>query len=103
MQEIDKYAQENVNKLLIANKTDLADRRKVSIEEGQKLAELYNIPFLEVSAKSGTNIEESFTKLGDIILKNSSLIKSNQQPFPQTKPLAAAQNQKKEKAQDGCC
>jgi GTPase SAR1 family protein len=34
--------------------------RKVSKEEGEKLASYYNIPFFETSAKEGTNINQSF-------------------------------------------
>lgn len=30
-----RYAQENVSKLLIGNKSDLTDKRQVSFEEGQ--------------------------------------------------------------------
>jgi hypothetical protein len=34
MQEIEKYAQQNVDKLLVGNKSDLGEKRKVSFEEG---------------------------------------------------------------------
>jgi GTPase SAR1 family protein len=57
MQEIEKYAQENVNRLLVANKCDAADKRKVTYEEGFELAKSYNIPFIEASAKTALNIE----------------------------------------------
>ena len=67
MTEIDRFARENVNKLLIGNKCDLEEKREVSYEEGMELAKSFDIPFLEVSAKNSTNIEEAFTKLaGDI-------------------------------------
>jgi hypothetical protein len=32
-----RYAQENVTKLLIGNKNDLVDKRKVTFEEGAEL------------------------------------------------------------------
>ena len=32
-----RYAQENVNKILIGNKSDMADKRKVSFDEGTEL------------------------------------------------------------------
>lgn len=37
MSEIDKYAQENVNRLLVGNKSDLTAERKVRFEEGEEL------------------------------------------------------------------
>jgi len=57
MQEIDRFATENVNKLLIGNKCDLEEKREVSYEEGLELAKNFDVPFLEVSAKNSTNIE----------------------------------------------
>ena len=36
--EIDKYSDEKVFKFLVGNKSDLAERRQVSTEEGQKFA-----------------------------------------------------------------
>lgn len=38
-------------------------RRKVSYEEGAKLAKEFKIDFLETSAKNGANIDEAFTVL----------------------------------------
>eukprot|EP01125_Pyxidicula_operculata_P016458 TRINITY_DN566_c0_g1_i7.p1 TRINITY_DN566_c0_g1~~TRINITY_DN566_c0_g1_i7.p1 ORF type:complete len:207 (-),score=37.23 TRINITY_DN566_c0_g1_i7:128-748(-) len=61
LQEVDRYASENVQKILIGNKIDLENERKVSSEEGRELAESYCIPFFETSAKmSTTSIGESF-------------------------------------------
>jgi len=57
--EIDKYAREGVNKLLVGNKCDLEDR-EVSKEEGKAFAESKGIPFLETSAKVGTFVDTAF-------------------------------------------
>ena len=67
MQEIEKFAADSVIKLLVGNKCDLEEKREVAFDEGQELAKQFNVPFLEVSAKNSTNIEETFTKMaGDI-------------------------------------
>jgi len=62
--EIDKYARENVNKLLVGNKADMADdekgHRQVSQQDGKNFAEARSIPFLETSAKSGTFVDTAF-------------------------------------------
>ncbi|KAJ2960016.1 hypothetical protein NQZ79_g4614 [Umbelopsis isabellina] len=44
--------------VLVGNKTDLNDRRQVSIEEGEKKSREYNVLFIETSAKAGHNVSE---------------------------------------------
>ena len=61
MQEIDRYATENVNRILIGNKCDKETDRQVTFEEGQTIAKQYGVPFLETSAKANTNVEPTFT------------------------------------------
>ena len=46
--------------VLVGNKIDLKDQRKVTYNEGKKLADEKNIIFEEVSAKTGENFEELF-------------------------------------------
>ena len=45
---------------LIGNKIDKTTERKITTEQGAKLAEEYNLPFFEASAKSGENVDEIF-------------------------------------------
>lgn len=47
-------------RFLVGNKCDLEHRRAVSYEQGKELARLYNIQFIETSAKDTINIEELF-------------------------------------------
>ena len=54
--------------ILVGNKCDLEDERKVQKEEGESIAKKYNVKFYETSNKDGINIEESFRELINIIL-----------------------------------
>ncbi|KAL2234316.1 UNVERIFIED_CONTAM: Ras-related protein RABH1b [Sesamum indicum] len=45
--------------VLVGNKTDLVDKRQVSIEEGEAKARDLNVMFIETSAKAGFNIKIS--------------------------------------------
>ena len=63
MHEIDRFANDNVCKVLVGNKCDLEDKRKVSKEEGEELAKSYGIPYLETSAKSNICVEDSFSTM----------------------------------------
>ena len=50
--------------VLVGNKFDL-DSREVTYEEGVKIAKIYNLEFIECSAKTGINIPEIFDLLVD--------------------------------------
>jgi hypothetical protein len=60
LQEIDRYACENVNKLLVGNKCDLVSQKAVDYTTAKEFAESLGVPFLETSAKNSTNVEEAF-------------------------------------------
>ena len=46
MKQIHDHSSPDVKKILIGNKCDLEDERKVSTDAGKKLAAQYNMPFL---------------------------------------------------------
>ena len=59
---------------LVGNKIDLKDNRQIQKEVAQKYANENNLPYYEVSAKSGEGIKKMFeevtNKIMDTILKN---------------------------------
>lgn len=66
---VEQHATEGVNKILIGNKCDWEEKRAVSVERGQQLADELGIPFMEVSAKSNINVEKAFYNLAADIKK----------------------------------
>ena len=46
----------------------MEDKRKVSYEEGEELARSFKISFLEVSAKTSTNIDQAFKEMAKNIM-----------------------------------
>jgi GTPase SAR1 family protein len=68
MQQLNEHAPKDVIKMLVGNKLDLANERVVQYREGQALANKYDIPFMEVSAKTGENITDVFVKIGELLI-----------------------------------
>lgn len=56
-----------VSVVLVGNKCDLEDARSVSAERASAVAEQLGYPYVETSAKDGTNIKEAFELLTDLI------------------------------------
>ena len=67
--QIREEASSNVIIYIAGNKIDIEDERKIKKEEGEKLAEELGFPFIETSAKSGININETFDDLVERIDK----------------------------------
>jgi len=65
--EIDRYACENVNKLLVGNKTDLVQGRVVDKSVANEFADSMSIPYIETSAKNATGVEEAFMMMARAI------------------------------------
>eukprot|EP01084_Bolivina_argentea_P033421 61811_1 len=101
--EIDRYASDNVSKLIIGNKLDLANKRVVSYEDAKAFADEFGIEYIETSAKKNQNIDETFHKMAKIISSKTggwgSAILPPSQRFQQitnlsTKPIGKNTNEK---------
>ncbi|XP_011308684.1 ras-related protein Rab-37 isoform X1 [Fopius arisanus] len=58
--EIREYAQNDVVIMLLGNKADCGTERMVKKEDGKRLADEYDVPFMETSARTGANVELAF-------------------------------------------
>lgn len=67
IKEIKEYCNRNASILLVGNKIDLESKRVVSYQEGVKLAEQFNISFIEASAKEDINVNQVFLKFASEI------------------------------------
>ncbi|KAF5307220.1 hypothetical protein FQR65_LT00736 [Abscondita terminalis] len=67
LEEIDRYACDNVNKLLVGNKNDLTTKKVVDFTTAKEYADQLGIPFLETSAKNATNVEQAFMTMAEEI------------------------------------
>merc|ERR1712167_536481 len=67
LEEIQRYACEGVNKLLVGNKCDLGPKRAVEKKTAEDFANKLSIPFLETSAKNNNNVEAAFMTMASEI------------------------------------
>ena len=77
---------ENYPIIIIGNKIDLEEKRKITTEEGENLAKKYGLDFFEISNKEDINIKEAiFTLFKKVLIYieqkdikgNSSILSSN--------------------------
>lgn len=68
LQEVNRYANEGTVKLLIGNKSDRSDRR-VTTQQGEEYAARLDMPFLETSAKTASNVEAAFLAMASELIK----------------------------------
>ena len=64
-QQLTKLGQRKIV-ILVATKCDLDAERKISVEQGQKLAAEWRVPFLEISNSKGTNMGQLVEKMCEI-------------------------------------
>jgi len=100
MNEIDRYATENVNKLLVGNKCDMTNKKVVDRSTAEEFASNLGIPFLETSAKNSTNVEQAFITMAAEI-KNRLAQQPKKKKKKKKKNIGKKQIQKTEKK--GCC
>ena len=60
--EVNKSVTDPITKLLVGNKCDLVQQRRVSQQEAAKYAADQNMQFLETSAKTNVNVDRAFTR-----------------------------------------
>uniref|UniRef100_A0A8C4R2I4 RAB10, member RAS oncogene family n=1 Tax=Eptatretus burgeri TaxID=7764 RepID=A0A8C4R2I4_EPTBU len=71
LRNIDEHASEDVERMLLANKCDMEEKRMVSREKGEQIAREHGIRFYETSAKANVSIEKAFLTLAEDILKKT--------------------------------
>lgn len=61
----------DIPRILLANKVDLTDIRKVNQDQGQTIAKEFDASYFETSAKDGTQVNDAFEKLSIAILNKA--------------------------------
>lgn len=75
--DMEECAPDQVKRILVGNKCDDESNRKVSTQQGNKLAQSYGMDFLETSAFTNHNVEQSFTSLIGQVLQDDLWMSNN--------------------------
>ena len=101
--EIEKNANKNVYKLLIGNKSDLEDKRKVTYQEGKEFATSNGMQFIETSAKTDSKVKDAFELLTQEIIKSNVTKDKGNEKKERTVHLADKGAEISTKQKKGCC
>ncbi|KAG6386693.1 hypothetical protein SASPL_151865 [Salvia splendens] len=88
--------------VLVGNKTDLVDKRQVSIEEGDNKAREIGIMFLETSAKAGFNIKPLFRKIASALPGMETLSSTNKEDMVDVNLKSNANSSQSQQQEGGC-
>lgn len=103
MRQIDQNASENVSRILVGNKCDVGDsERKVTPEQGKKLAAEFGIKFFETSAKLNTGVDDAFMMMAKDIVER---LKVNPEHYGTDSGVNIRKDGAKKASPDkgGCC
>ena len=75
-EQVQKEGSKDVSIILVGNKCDLENERKIPTEKGEEKAKQLNIPFFETSALSNIKIEDIFTVIAENIFDRTGGVKS---------------------------
>ena len=104
-QHAQKEASKEVSIILVGNKCDLEEQRKVSKEKGEEKAKQWNIPFFETSALSKIKIDDIFNEMVNNIFERTGGPKNDDDDDIEIinendKPVSLNTQEQKKK---GCC
>ncbi|KAK4264914.1 hypothetical protein QN277_026031 [Acacia crassicarpa] len=88
--------------VLVGNKTDLVDKRQVSIEEGDAKSREFGIIFIETSAKAGFNIKPLFRKIATALPGMDTLSSTKQEDMVDVNLKPTVNSSNTEQQGGGC-
>ncbi|CAF0724600.1 unnamed protein product [Rotaria sordida] len=87
----------NIPAILVGNKIDLAERRKVTLEEAEQKARSWSIRYIETSAKTKHNVDKVFCELMRIVRPFKNPIREPRETTTNGRPLKSPKMKKDKK------
>ena len=105
-EQAQKEASKDVSIVLVGNKCDLENERKVSKEKGEEKAKNFNVPFFETSALSKIKIDDIFSEMVNNIYERTGGVKNEDDDdieIINENDKAVNLNSEPPKEKKGCC
>ena len=100
VEDIHQNNKSNIGKILLGNKSDLEESRQVSKEEAEQLAKDLGCPYIEASAKTGENINETISEIAKLSYEYYKKLDESEK----RRSIKLTNNHKKgEQNKKGCC
>lgn len=99
--DLEQNKKKKAQVLLVGNKIGLPNR-EVDTSEAEEIAEKCGVRYLEVSAKSGENIDEIFFNILDLLIENYDFNEEKSIRL-EDKSDDEDEEEKKEEIKQGCC
>jgi GTPase SAR1 family protein len=69
LEDVRQYARKGVNIMIVGNKIDLQEVRKVDFKTAKEVADACGLQYMETSAKSGVRVEQAFNAVAQAALQ----------------------------------
>ena len=104
LRELRTHSSPDIKIILIGNKSDLENERKISKEQGELYAKNNNlIKFYESSAKNGINVQSTFIEIAYILYKDYKKYMDDESSNGSGKQKNAKRIDNKRRKKSGCC
>ncbi len=72
MEELKQYGPPGINIIIVGNKSDLLEEKRVKFNEANDFCDKLKIPYIEVSAKTGVNVSNLFENMTSVMVQKES-------------------------------
>jgi Ras-related protein Rab-1A len=101
VKEINNICKENIKVILVGNKTDLKDKRKISNEDGADLATKYKFYFKETSCELNSNVADAFETI--ISMTHNEMMKNKESYLAEKLDIKILKENNEKKFKKKCC
>jgi len=102
LEDVRLYSEKGVSIILVGNKVDLYEHRKVPFDAAKTFADSCGMAFIETSAKNQYNVNKAFETAADIAYRRRTN-EGSEEKQPGDQSVDFGNDSKSKSSQDRCC